>query len=93
MRARRAKSSRGFDQRSVGISDRSVVTSEIVDADGAESSERSLTLPVSSKASFPFRSSGREVREKRLVDARTLGHPCSADAKSFASPQLVWTGW
>ena len=41
VRAHRAKRSRGFDQRSVGISDRSVVISEIVDADGAKSSERS----------------------------------------------------
>ena len=41
MQARYAKRSRGFDQRSVGISDRSVVRSEIVDADRAESSERS----------------------------------------------------
>ena len=71
--ARRAKSSRGFDRRSVGISDRSVVRSEIVDADGAKSSERSQTLPVGSKASFPFRSSASEVQEKRPVDARTLG--------------------
>ena len=41
MRAHRAKSSRGFDQKSVGISDRSVVRSKMVDADGAESFERS----------------------------------------------------
>ena len=41
MSTRRARRSRGFDQRSVGISDRSVVRSEIVDANPAESSERS----------------------------------------------------
>ena len=40
MRACRAKRSRGFDQRPLGISHRSVVTSEIVGADRAESSEK-----------------------------------------------------
>ena len=75
------------------LSDRSVVRSEIVDADRAESSERSWTLPVGLKASFPFRSSASEVRAKQPIDADTRGHPCSTDAKSFATPQLVWTGW
>ena len=59
----------------------------------AERSERSWTLPVGSKASFPFRWSASEVRAKRPIDAHTRGHPCSTDAKSFATPQLVWTGW
>ena len=63
MRSCRVKHSRGFDQKSFGISDRSVVRSEMVDADRTESSERSWTLPVGSKASFPFRLSACEVRE------------------------------
>ena len=70
---RRTKRSRGFDQRSVGMSDRSVVRSEIVDADRAVSSKRSWALPVGSKASFPFHSSASEVREKWLVNTCTLG--------------------
>ena len=48
---RHTKRARGFDQRSVGISDRSVVESEMVHADRAESSERSWTLPVGFRAS------------------------------------------
>ena len=63
MRAGRAKRSRGFDQRLVGISDRSVVRSEIVDADRAVSAKRSWALPVGSKASFPFHLSASEVRK------------------------------
>ena len=59
----------------------------------AESSERSWTLPVGSKVSFRFRSSASEVPAKWPIDARTRGHLCSTDTKSFASPQLVWTGW
>ena len=43
--------------------------------------ERSQTLPVGSKASFPFRSSASEVRAKRPIDARAPGHQCSTDAK------------
>ena len=88
-RARHAKRVRGFDQRSVRIPERSVVRSEI----GAPRAERCQTLPVGSKASFPFRSSTSEVRVKRPIDARTLGHQCSTDAKSFASLQHVWKGW
>ena len=37
--------------------------------------------PVGSKASFPFRSSASEVREKRPIDALTMGHSCSTDVK------------
>ena len=45
------------------------------------------------RASFPFRSSAGEMQAKWPVDADTHGHPCSIDAKSFASPQLVRTRW
>ena len=50
-------------------------------------------IPVILRASFPFRSSASKVRAKWPIHARTLGHPCSTDAKSLASPQLVWTAW
>ena len=30
---------------------------------------------------------------KWSIDAGTRGHQCLGDAKRFASPQLVWTGW
>ena len=49
--------------------------------------------PVGSKASFSFHSSASEVSAKWPIDAGKRGHPCSSDAKSFVSPQLVWTGW
>ena len=58
-----------------------------------ESSKRSWTLPVDSKASFPFRLRASEMLAKWPIDARTLAHLCSANAKGFASPPLVWTGW
>ena len=77
------------------ITDQSVYLTdqlEILDRP-TESSDRSSTLPVDSKASFPCRSSASEVQAKRPIDAGTLGHPCSTDAKSFARPQLVWMGW
>ena len=81
----------GFDQRSVGISDRSVVRSKIVDADRAESSVRSWTLPVGSKASFSFslereQSAGETVHRCRHTGGIRVRH-------SFASPQLDWPGW
>ena len=49
IRAHRAKRSRGYDQRSVRISDRLVVRPEIVDADRAESSERSYQVDAASR--------------------------------------------
>ena len=75
MRACCAKRSHGFDQRTVGISDRSVVRSQMVDADRAESSERSEMLLVASKASFSLRSNASEMLAKWPIDASTLGHP------------------
>ena len=80
---RHAKRSHCFDQRSVGISDRSVaryLRSE------RESSERSWALPAGSKASFPFRSRASEMLAKWPIDERALAHLCSTNAKSFASP-------
>ena len=59
----------------------------------AESSERSWTLQVGSKVSFPFRSSAIKVRAKRPIDSGTRGHPCSANAKNLSSPQRIWTSW
>ena len=73
----------------MGISDRSVVISEIVHA---ESSERTGRFQSVLRASFAFSWSAREVRVKWPVYTRTLGYPCLTNAKSFASPQLVWTG-
>ena len=55
--------------------------------------EESQTLPVGSKVSLSLCLSASEVRAKWPIHARTLGHLCSTDAKCFASPQLVWTGW
>ena len=80
----------GFDQKSVWIMRQISWRSEI---DWPKVLKKGWTLPVGSKASFLFRSSAREVRAKWPVDARTLGHPCSTDAKSLASPQVVWMGW
>ena len=59
----------------------------------AQSSERSWMLPVGSKVSFLFHPRASEMLAKWPVDARTLAHLYSTNAKSFASWPLVWTGW
>ena len=82
--------SRCFDQKSVGISDRSVaryLRSE------RRKFWRSWTLPVGSKTSFPFRSRASKMLAKWPIDARTQAHLCSTNAKSFASLPVVWTSW
>ena len=56
-----------------------------------KSSERSFT--VESFFSLSLERQRRQVRAKRPIDACTLRHQCSTDANSFASLQLVWTGW
>ena len=44
------------------------------------------------RTSFSSRSSSSEVKAKRPVGADKHGNPCSTDAKSLASPQLVRRG-
>ena len=84
-RERRAKRSLGFDQRSVGISDRSVVRSKTVHA---ESSERSRMLRVGSERLFSLsldrqRSEGKMARLYTYIGASVFRRPkfCQSEAR------------
>ena len=82
----------GLAKHSLAVDQRSGRRS-VAESSSAESSQRSETLRVSSESFFSLslerqRSAGEMTRRCRY----THGHPCWTDIKSFANPQLVWTG-